>query len=61
MFSRCTNCGASDHKSWQCQDKPNYTNSVICSACGGVGHIAKDCVMKRPGMLASICNIYFVH
>lgn len=43
------NCGAADHKSWQCQDKPNVTNSVVCSACGGAGHIAKDCVQRRPG------------
>ena len=43
------NCGAADHKSWQCQDKPIFTNSIICAACGGAGHIAKDCVQKRPG------------
>ena len=47
---RCTNCGAADHKSWQCQDKPNLTNNIVCSTCGGAGHIAKDCVGRRPGM-----------
>jgi len=26
---RCTNCGAGDHKAWQCQDKPNVTNNVV--------------------------------
>ena len=46
---RCTNCGAADHKSWQCQDKTNVTNNVTCTACGGVGHIAGDCKNKRPG------------
>jgi len=46
---RCTNCGAADHKAWQCQDKANVTNNVMCTACGGVGHIAGDCKMKRPG------------
>eukprot|EP00094_Tigriopus_californicus_P010992 TCALIF_10603-PA protein Name:"Similar to SF1 Splicing factor 1 (Homo sapiens)" AED:0.14 eAED:0.14 QI:107/0.6/0.5/1/1/1/6/113/717 len=46
---RCTNCGASDHKSWQCQDKPNYTNNIICSMCGGAGHIARDCQQRRHG------------
>lgn len=25
------------------------TNSITCTACGGVGHIAKDCAQKRPG------------
>ncbi|KAJ1521981.1 hypothetical protein ONE63_002306 [Megalurothrips usitatus] len=46
---RCTNCGATDHKSWMCPDKPNVTNNIVCSACGGVGHIARDCRQKRAG------------
>jgi len=46
---RCTNCGAADHKAWQCQDKANVTNNVMCTACGGVGHISGDCKQKRPG------------
>jgi len=47
---RCTNCGSTEHKSWLCPDKPNVTNNIVCSACGGAGHIAKDCKQKRPGM-----------
>ncbi len=47
--ARCANCGAADHKAWQCQDRPNVTNNVVCTACGGVGHIAKDCGQRRPG------------
>merc|ERR1719251_120370 len=46
---RCTNCGAADHKTWQCQDKANVTNNVVCSSCGAVGHIAGDCKQRRPG------------
>ena len=46
---RCTNCGAADHKTWQCQDKANITNSIVCSACGNAGHIARDCQQRRPG------------
>ncbi|XP_055677429.1 splicing factor 1 [Lutzomyia longipalpis] len=46
---RCTNCGSTEHKSWLCPDKPNVTNNIVCSACGGAGHIAKDCRSKRPG------------
>ncbi|XP_022176282.1 splicing factor 1 [Myzus persicae] len=46
---RCSNCGAADHKSWMCQDKPNVTNSILCTQCGGAGHIAKDCRMKNTG------------
>ncbi|GLV43931.1 Splicing factor 1 [Carabus blaptoides fortunei] len=47
---RCNNCGASDHKSWLCPDKPNVTNNIVCSSCGGAGHIARDCRQKRPGL-----------
>uniref|UniRef100_A0A1B6EEL0 Branchpoint-bridging protein n=1 Tax=Clastoptera arizonana TaxID=38151 RepID=A0A1B6EEL0_9HEMI len=46
---RCSNCGSSDHKSWMCPDKPNVTNNIVCTSCGGAGHIAKDCRQKRPG------------
>ncbi|XP_066992891.1 splicing factor 1 [Anabrus simplex] len=46
---RCSNCGASDHKSWMCPDKPNVTNNIVCSSCGGAGHIARDCRQKRTG------------
>ncbi|XP_035227096.1 splicing factor 1-like isoform X2 [Stegodyphus dumicola] len=46
---RCTNCGATTHRSWQCPDKPNVTNNVICTNCGSAGHIAKDCrEQKNP-------------
>lgn len=34
---------------FQCQDKPNVTNSILCTQCGGAGHIAKDCRMKNTG------------
>ncbi|XP_073993559.1 splicing factor 1 [Rhodnius prolixus] len=50
---RCSNCGAADHKSWLCPDKPNVTHSIVCSTCGGAGHIAKDCRTKRPGAATS--------
>ncbi|KXJ74390.1 splicing factor 1 [Aedes albopictus] len=46
---RCTNCGSNEHKTWLCPDKPNITTSIVCSSCGGAGHIAKDCRSKRPG------------
>ena len=26
------------------------TNNIVCSSCGGAGHIAKDCTQRRPGM-----------
>ena len=30
----------------QCPDKPNITNNVVCTSCGGVGHISRDCRVK---------------
>ncbi|XP_033109067.1 splicing factor 1-like isoform X2 [Anneissia japonica] len=46
---RCSNCGASDHRTWQCPEKQNITSNVICTICGGSGHIANDCKEKIPG------------
>ncbi|XP_034484814.1 splicing factor 1 isoform X2 [Drosophila innubila] len=47
-IQRCT-CGSTDHKSWQCPDKPIVTNTIVCTSCGGTGHLTKDCRNKRPG------------
>lgn len=29
------------------------TNQIICTKCGGAGHIARDCVQKTPAELVS--------
>ena len=42
---RCRNCGSTSHKSWECTEQLNVTSSVICSRCGGGGHIASDCMV----------------
>uniref|UniRef100_A0A914GTX4 Branchpoint-bridging protein n=1 Tax=Globodera rostochiensis TaxID=31243 RepID=A0A914GTX4_GLORO len=47
--ARCTNCGSDQHKTWECMEAPNVTANVICTACGGAGHIARDCKNPRPG------------
>lgn len=49
VLNRCSNCGANTHKTWECLDAPNVTANVMCTACGGAGHIAKDCKNPRPG------------
>lgn len=46
---KCLNCGREGHKSWQCPESENVTASIICNACGGVGHVTKDCKQRRPG------------
>ena len=38
---KCLNCGRMGHKTWQCDERPNFTSAVLCSACGGVGHLSK--------------------
>ena len=38
---KCLNCGRLGHKTWQCDERPNFTSAVICAACGGVGHLSK--------------------
>ena len=48
-MAKCTNCGATAHKAWQCQDKANVTNNVMCGACGGMGHTTGDCKARRTG------------
>ncbi|KAF8375988.1 sfa-1 [Pristionchus pacificus] len=49
--ARCSNCGADDHKTWECPDAQNVTARIICVACGGAGHIARDCKNARPGFM----------
>ena len=46
---KCSNCGATSHRTWHCPEKPNVTKNVICTVCGDAGHIGRDCRMKRPG------------
>ncbi|KAK3750361.1 hypothetical protein QZH41_010286 [Actinostola sp. cb2023] len=47
LLSRCRNCGASNHRHWECPEQRNVTNSVICSKCGSAGHLANDCVQEE--------------
>lgn len=30
-------------------EAPNVTAQVMCAACGGYGHVTKDCKNPRPG------------
>lgn len=45
---KCLNCGKFGHKSWECDERPNFTSSVICSACGGVGHLSSYSFFIAP-------------
>jgi len=49
--SRCNNCGSAIHKSWQCPERPNITNRISCSNCGGIGHLLRDCKEPRRSLL----------
>lgn len=46
---KCLNCGRYGHKTWQCDERPNFTSAVICSACGGVGHLSKYLLIILAG------------
>ncbi|XP_030829712.1 splicing factor 1 isoform X1 [Strongylocentrotus purpuratus] len=46
---RCSNCGSTEHRTWQCTEKQNVTNNILCSLCGSAGHIAADCREKATG------------
>ncbi|KAF7637897.1 CCHC-type domain-containing protein [Meloidogyne graminicola] len=48
--ARCSNCGSDQHKTWECMEAPNVTASIVCTACGGAGHIAKDCKNPRSAL-----------
>ncbi|XP_038051649.1 LOW QUALITY PROTEIN: splicing factor 1-like [Patiria miniata] len=47
--TRCSNCGALTHRTWQCPEKQNITGTIVCTICGGTGHIAQDCRAKFDG------------
>ncbi|XP_047145048.1 splicing factor 1 isoform X1 [Hydra vulgaris] len=44
---KCKNCGATDHKHWECQEQRNVTALISCHNCGGYGHVAADCKIKH--------------
>src|SRR5262245_58463447 len=46
---RCGNCGETTHKTWECPNEANVTIKTVCTLCGAMGHIAKDCMNPRPG------------
>uniref|UniRef100_A0A914KYV2 Branchpoint-bridging protein n=1 Tax=Meloidogyne incognita TaxID=6306 RepID=A0A914KYV2_MELIC len=48
--ARCSNCGSDQHKTWECMEAQNITASIVCTACGGAGHIAKDCKNPRSAL-----------
>ena len=49
---KCLNCGRFGHKTWQCDERPNFTSAVICTACGGVGHLSKFLVQYTITILS---------
>jgi len=46
---KCKNCGATDHRHWECQEQKNITSQITCNKCGGYGHVAADCQVKVEG------------
>jgi len=47
---KCKNCGALDHRHWECTENKNITSQISCTKCGGYGHVAADCkVLQKEG------------
>lgn len=47
FFFRCRNCGSVEHRHWECPEQKNITNNVLCTRCGGAGHLASDCIQTE--------------
>ncbi|KAJ2800796.1 hypothetical protein H4R20_003928, partial [Coemansia guatemalensis] len=43
----CTNCGALEHRTWECPDTANVTVSMVCPVCNKKGHLARDCSQRH--------------
>ncbi|PIA18140.1 eukaryotic type KH-domain (KH-domain type I), partial [Coemansia reversa NRRL 1564] len=43
----CTNCGALEHRTWECPDTTNVTVSLVCPVCNKKGHLARDCTQRH--------------
>jgi len=48
--TRCANCAATEHRTWQCPDAKNVTPDVICEHCGNAGHPTFDCKVTKEQM-----------
>lgn len=51
---KCKNCGAPDHRHWECQEQKNITSQITCHKCGGYGHVAADCQVKTESNSAPL-------
>ena len=40
----CSNCGSIGHRRWECPEASNFTASLVCRICNGIGHIARGAV-----------------
>ena len=48
----CQNCGSVEHRNWQCPEKINTVNAMLCTKCNGKGHLEKDCkFIAEEGLL----------
>lgn len=53
----CSNCGSVEHRNWQCPEKTNMVNTMLCTKCNGKGHLEKDCkYVPENGMFIFVMN-----
>ena len=47
---QCSNCGRRNHTTAQCRAPPRqFKQGLMCNACGGEGHYARECLNKPAG------------
>jgi splicing factor 1 len=47
IHSILDSCNQPGHRRFECPERTNVTNKMLCRICGGVGHMAQDCLQKN--------------
>jgi len=48
--TRCQNCAATTHKTWECPEGKNIIPDIVCENCGNAGHPTFDCKVGKEDL-----------